>query len=109
MWISPTTYQAQVVPAPCRLAVVARTKPCADPHDNNSDLPRSIPAGLTAYVLNSYTNHQVVWVLEDCEGKAGEAVHMHFVGSHPGGSTDGINVYTVQDTFMRNRLIRNAA
>ncbi len=39
--------------APCRVAV-ARTKPCANPHDN-SDLPRFLPAGLTAYVLNNYT------------------------------------------------------
>ena len=40
--------------APCRVSVV-RCKPCANPHDS-SDLPRFLPAGLTPYVLNNYTN-----------------------------------------------------
>ena len=40
--------------APCRVSVV-RCKLCANPHDS-SDLPRFLPARLTPYVLNNYTN-----------------------------------------------------
>ena len=39
---------------PCRVSVV-RCKPWANPHDS-SKLPRFLPAGLTLYVLNNYTN-----------------------------------------------------
>lgn len=37
-----------------RRVAVERCKPCTNPHDTH-DIPRSLPAGLTPYVLNNHT------------------------------------------------------
>ena len=67
--------------APCRLSVV-RCKPCTNPHDC-SDLPRFLPAGLTPYVLNNYTNKSPLYhVTEDDVTVPIERLEVEKITSH---------------------------
>lgn len=87
-----------------RRVSVARCKPCANPHDL-TDMPRYLPAGLTQYVLNSYTSKAPPYhvTTDDVEADA-ERIEVERITGHQSVRGRGGKLAVLYETHWKGLL-----
>ena len=83
---------------------MVRCKPCANPHDS-PDLPRSLPARLTPYVLNNYTTKSSPYhVTEDEVNVLIESLEVENIADHRSVRGEGGVIVVLHETHWKGLL-----